>query len=103
MESDEVNIGNQASLQQDTMLLPPPEETLDSPETLESFATELDNTIIEQVVADQDHDMSQDLEAVSLSVGTEWADAAQELSDGSVTSEERNLTSVTPTTGNQDT
>ena len=95
-------VKNVVNLESD-VLLPPTEETPDSPETLESFATELDNTVIEQVVTDQDHDMSQDLEAVSLSVGTEWADAAQELSDGSVTSEERNLTSVTPTTGSQDT
>ncbi len=103
LESSEVNIDNQAGPHDDTMLLPPAEETPDSPKALDRFATELDDTIVEQVVADQDHDNSQDLEAALLSVGTEWADAAKELSEGSVTSEERNLMSVPPTKGIQDT
>ncbi len=66
----------------------------------DQFAAELDNTIVEEVVVDQDHDSSQDLEAVSKLVGAEWADAAEELSElseGSVTTEERNLVSVPPT------
>ena len=95
--TNEVNVDKQATFHADTMLVPPVEETPDSPEASSGFDSELNNTIVEELVAedqglvlnqDPDPDSSQDLEVASQSVGTEWVDATEELSEGSETSKE---------------